>query len=142
AQKEAKPHLPEPDRVTIVRRDEPGKTPEAPKIPDPEKKPEAGAAFVGTWTASSTQLEQLNIDITVEFRADGKLSFQVRGQVQSPRGEGGGGGGGGGGKLRVDGGGAMGNHPAEVKWNGPNEFPATADDNMPIVFHRKGKPRP
>lgn len=123
-----------------VRRnpDPPAKPPEEPKPPpkaDPPAKPaQARDAFVGMWSVNDPQLKVLQAEVTFEFRADGTSTIDIQtagvnqGLTGTWRWDGR--------RLHLEIEGIPGGKPAEVKWNGADEFVATAD-NMPVTFRRK-----
>jgi hypothetical protein len=119
------------------------KPPDEPKPPkpiEPPAKPAVGRdAFVGKWSVESPELKKqgIEIDMTVEFREDGtcRVEARVAGSSQDLNG-----------KWRWEGRrlhvemdqSPDAGKPAEVKWNGPDEFTMTgAGDNMTATFRRK-----
>ena len=118
--------------------DPPAKSPDEPKPPfrvEPLPKQRDGRdAFVGKWAVTDQQIEKSGAELTVEFRADGTCALSARtgggGQQELP------------GTWRWDGRqlhlsiSGMQSTPAEVEWNGPDEFVGTAD-NVPSTFRRK-----
>ena len=119
---------PVPEPVVIVRRDKPN----PPSTPKP---PEGRDAFVGKWAVTDQQIDRAGGELSVEFRANGTcvlefrtgagaLPQQLPGTWQWE-----------GGRLSLSINGAPA-RPAEVKWNGPDEFVGTAD-NMPATVRRK-----
>jgi hypothetical protein len=115
--------------------------PNFPRPPRPNlgRPAEARDAFVGVWTINDRNVQANNLGVTITFRADGTFGIDVEnpgvaGMNQIK------------GKWRWDGQLHLelddlpnSPKPADVKWNGPDEFVATVD-NVPTTFRRKGKP--
>jgi hypothetical protein len=138
-EKPAAPEIKDPPPPVRRNADPPAKPPEEPKPPpnkpDPPAKPaQARDAFVGMWSVNDPQLKALQAEATFEFRADGTSGIEIRiaGMEQGLTGtwrwdrR----------RLHMEIEGIPGGKPAEVKWNGADEFIATAD-NMPVTFRRK-----
>lgn len=136
------PFRPRPPRPAFPR--PPEAFPRPPVVPAPvpapapmAPKPVGRESFVGTWTFESPEIKKqgVEIDLTIEFRDNGtcRVEAKVAGNVQELTGtwrwDGR--------RLHLEMDNAPGaSKPADVTWNGPDEFVGTAD-NTPATFRRK-----